>query len=162
MKLRPMNLIIQWLAIVLISSSLGMVIRLALYNVGWGHIDFSPWGDLPGMIVISVFGWIIFGVVGPLWLILFSLVITLWKKKSVDKLSSGQISFSYWSEQQLNLDEDDLLKFINSGFDHKSIKLKGNGPVKNAEKYMERWYYLKKFVHRPAMRRSKKLYSIKD
>ena len=81
MKLRPMNLIIQWLAIVLISSSLGMVIRLALYNVGWGHIDFSPWGDLPGMIVISVFGWIIFGVVGPLWLILFSLVITLWKKK---------------------------------------------------------------------------------
>jgi len=71
------RLFVEWLSIVIGLSITGMIIRLSFYNPTWAGPDFNPWSELMSIIAISAFGWVSLGLIGPLWLIILSLILAI-------------------------------------------------------------------------------------
>jgi len=90
---RRIRLFFEWLCIVIGFSTFGMVIRLFTYTSELGGSNFNPWDDLMAMIVISLIGWIIHGLIGPLWLILLSLYLVARTQKRVYFTIAGVTAF---------------------------------------------------------------------
>ena len=70
-----------------------MIVKLLTFTPEWAGSNFNPWTDLITMIVFSLIGWVLHGLIGPLWLILLSLFLVTRTQKRVYFIIAGVTAF---------------------------------------------------------------------
>jgi len=73
-------LLLEWLCIIFMGTFAFTALSVLFVDLNYHpepNVDFTPWKDLIGMYQLAPIGWALMGLIGPLWLALAGLFITL-------------------------------------------------------------------------------------
>ncbi|GEM_PF-3328787 len=92
------RLLVEGLALWILGTLCLIPLRILQLSVmGFFEGEYDPWTDLLGMYLIAPIGWGLFGLVGPLWIVLLGLILAGYTRKRAWHLVTfcGVLIFGY-------------------------------------------------------------------